>query len=152
MTDRETLILDQEGTIWLALKLFNLSVTYPHFPHSLVILAVPNGPVYELVLKGSALPKEDDKYDLTFFFYLLPFFIFVNYLISVRFFNRCNGWTKISLLLTYGFIAQYIVVHNHYLSKFGFSHSGFCSYNFFNYSSPLKVTSIILCKHPQFEL
>ena len=120
----------------------------PPFFHSLVILAVPNGPVYELVLKGSALPKEDDKYDLTFFFYLLPFCIFVNYLISVRFFNRCNGWTQISLLLTYGFIAQYIVVHNHYLSKFGFSHSGFCSYNFFNYSSSLKVTSIILCKHP----
>ena len=67
MTDRETLILDQEGTIWLAPKLFNLSVTYAHFFHSLVILAVPNGPVYELVLKGSALPKEDDKYDLTFF-------------------------------------------------------------------------------------
>ena len=70
MTDRETLILDQEDTIWLAPKLFNLSVTYPHFFHSLVILAVPNGPVYELVLKGSALPKEDDKYDLTFFFLL----------------------------------------------------------------------------------
>ena len=68
MTDRETLILDREGTIWLTPKLFNLSVTYPHFSHSLVILAVPNGPVYELVLKGSALPKEDDKYDLTFFF------------------------------------------------------------------------------------
>ncbi|XP_022796822.1 uncharacterized protein LOC111335223 isoform X4 [Stylophora pistillata] len=31
---------------------------------SLVILAVPNGPVYELVLRGSALPKEDDMFAL----------------------------------------------------------------------------------------
>lgn len=28
---------------------------------SLVVLAVPNGPVYELVVKGSATPKEEDK-------------------------------------------------------------------------------------------
>ena len=28
---------------------------------SLVVLAVPNGPVYELVVKGSAVPKEEDK-------------------------------------------------------------------------------------------
>ncbi|KAJ7319161.1 hypothetical protein OS493_036674 [Desmophyllum pertusum] len=31
---------------------------------SLVVLAVPNGPVYELVVKGSAIPKEDDKFTL----------------------------------------------------------------------------------------
>ncbi|XP_078367466.1 uncharacterized protein LOC144651409 isoform X2 [Oculina patagonica] len=31
---------------------------------SLVVLAVPNGPVYELVVKGSAIPKEDDKFIL----------------------------------------------------------------------------------------
>lgn len=31
------------------------------FVYSLVVLAVPNGPVYELVVKGSAIPKEDDK-------------------------------------------------------------------------------------------
>jgi len=31
---------------------------------SLVVLAVPNGPVYELVVKGSALPKDDDKFSL----------------------------------------------------------------------------------------
>lgn len=31
---------------------------------SLVVLAVPNGPTYELVVKGSALPKEDDRFTL----------------------------------------------------------------------------------------
>ncbi|XP_068724654.1 centrosomal protein of 192 kDa-like isoform X2 [Montipora capricornis] len=31
---------------------------------SLVVLSVPNGPTYELVVKGSALPKEDDRFTL----------------------------------------------------------------------------------------